>query len=329
MNTGWLWASILAVLTMGCQSSGALPHGDDGLIMDREPVGTAPDLAPVPPPPPVSFYPELDLQLSPILAAVENARSLLRPDSGSVAADSAFLQFRREFDDRIRDVVTEFDDQAFQADVWPTGAAAMARWRADQRPERRATPEEEARADSIVAVLMYHGVWIDRVEGDIYFSAAESMVLDRLGPFLTHGLRDFLENQADEQRKPVVVDAALMIPLDELTRRLRWAEAFLEAHPQSVVLDVVESRYRRYLAIYLAGLPNTPAFDRRTGELEPDWRESMLRYATNHAGTESGTLVSRYLNLLEVSRFQRSAEIDAFLSELWADVRHKPFPHGR
>jgi hypothetical protein len=199
---------------------------------------------------------------------------------------------------------------------------AQARWRNEQRLERRPTPEEEARADSIIAVVRAHGVWTRRAEGDTYFSVDESVMLGRLGPYLTRGMVDFLGMQVHEQRGPVADDGALLIPLNELTRRIRWAEGFREAYPGSPVVDVVESRYRWYLAIYLAGLPNTQPFDWRTSELDPEWRESLEHYAENHADLDSGALASRYLDLLEESGFKRNEEIVAFLSELWAGRGH-------
>jgi len=316
-------AVVLVVSAVACQPPSSLPdlHGRSGVdpnLNDSIPaVSAVPENA---------AYPELGRKLAPILASVENARSALQQDSGTVAADSAFIRFRRDLRDQVREVVTEFNDHEFQADIWPIGAAAMMRWREEQRTEHRPTPEEQQRADSLVTLLMAHGIWPDHAEGDTYFSANESLLLERLGPYLTGGMREFLRMQAAEQRRPTAKDAALMISLDELMERIRSAERFLEAYPEAVVRNVVQSRYRWYLAVYIAGLPNSPAFDRRTGDLRDELRESIDRYAADHANTESGQLILRYLKLLAASGFARSAEIDAFLSELWTGVRLVTFP---
>jgi hypothetical protein len=310
---------VLAVWATACQPATSFPEAADR----SGPPDSIPEIATAPE---IATYPELRRKLAPILESIQSARAMLQQDSGTVAADSAFVTYRRELRDLVQEVVATFNDREFQANVWPVGAAAMRRWREEQRPELRPTSEEEARADSIVAVLMANAIWPERAEGDTYFLAKEAILLERLGTYLTGGMRDFLRMQADEQQRPTAQDAGLMIALDELGERIRSAERFLEAHPESLVRDVVQSRYSWYLAVYLAGLPNSRAFDWRTGDLRPEWRESMEQYAIDHEGTESGRLVSNYLDLLAGSGFSRSAEVDTFLSELWANIRLVSFP---
>jgi hypothetical protein len=247
------------------------------------------------------------------MVVVERARTSLRRDSGTVAADSVFLAYEREFRDEVALAAARFNSPEFQADIWPTGAAAQARWRAQQRRERRPTPEETARADSIVAVLRTHGVWASHEEGDTYFAADVTELSARLGPYLTDGMRDYLRMQAVEQRQPAASDAALTIELDELTRRIQWAEQHLRTYPASFVHELAQSRYRWYLTVYLAGLPNTSPFDRETRTFNPAWRAHMEQYVAAHMGSTSAERVSRYLALLTLSNFRRNAEIDAFV----------------
>jgi hypothetical protein len=310
-----LTVPVLLLLAIGCRPS----------------IGSEPDLQPHPEAPrsgvetvtvPDSPHAELTARLAPIGEAIENVRRLLRPDSGSAAADSTFLCSRRELDTRVREVVAGFDNPAFQAEVWPEGAAAMARWRAEQRSERRATAAEEARADTLLAILRAGGVHATRGEGDTHFAVDWATLLDRLGPSLTPALAELLAMQAEEQRRPTASDGALMISLDELALRIRAAELHLERHPGSAATSFVESGFRRHLAIYLAGLPNTPVFEWRTGELEPRWRDHWERYVVEHGETGSGAAVARHLALLESHGFRRSPVVDRALAELWARLVH-------
>jgi hypothetical protein len=296
-----VWATLPLVFVLGCQPSRILPQ--DGRSTEAGPVTR------------VGAHPDLDGQLAAIMESIESARVVMRRDSGTVVADSTFIRFRRELDDRISKVAEVIDDPDFQA-----------RWKEQRRLERHPIHEEEAWDDFISRVSGAHGVWVYQAEGDTYFSADEGVLLKKLGPLLTHGMRNFLEMEVDEQRTPAADDAALVIPLDEMTRRIQWTERYLATHPESVVSDVVESKYRWYLAAYMDGLPNTPAFDWHTDELDSAWRESLQNYVTDHPGTESADLVSRYMRLLEASRFKRSAAIEAFLSELWSNFRPVQFP---
>jgi hypothetical protein len=318
MMSSRMWAGAVLLCAVGCQASGSLPQGEDRSEIDQNLGDTTPEELPVPQ---VGSYPDLGQQLEPIMASVESTRVMLRQDSGTVAADSAFIRFLGELRDEVAEVVERFNNEEFQADVWPSGAAAQTRWRAEQRPERRATVEEEARADSIVAVLRYHGVWASRAEGDTYFAADERILLERLGPYLTRSMRDFLWMQVIEQTRPTAEDGGLMITLNELTERIRSAEQFIQTYPESPVLEVVESRLGWYLLVYLAGLPNTPSFDWRTGEFDSERRENMEEYVAAHLGNESADLVVRYLDLLTASDFKRNTEIDAFLTDLRTNVR--------
>lgn len=323
MRIDQVWTSVLVLSVMACQPSENVPRPEDASEADQPVEDAGMQVAH---PPEVSTYPELGGKLAPVLESIASARALLRQDSGTLAADSAFLRFRRELRDRIREVVKEFNEGDFQADVWPAGAAAMMRWREEQRPERQATSEEEARADSLLEVLEAHGLWADRAEGDTYFSGNEAFLLERLGPYLTPGMREFLDMQAEEQRRPTAEDAALMIPPDELARRIRRSEQFRSDHRESLVWDVVDSRYQWYLNHYLGGLPNSPAFQWGTGDLDPELRKSFERYVAEHGITPSGRLVAHYLTMLEASNFQRSAAIDSLLAQRRANLRLRPFP---
>jgi hypothetical protein len=275
---------------------------------------------------PDSPYSDLGKKLESIPELIDSVRTVLRPDTGTLTADAAFIRLRGDLRDRVREVMAEINDREFQADVWPAGAAASFRRREEQRHDRRPTAEDEARADSILAILRAHGIWATRSEGDTYFSADEALIQRVLGPYLTPSMRDFLEMQVDEQERSTADDGALMIPLDELTRRIRSTEQYMESHPGSLVLNVVRSMHRWYLAIYLAGLPSSGPFHWETQQLDPQWRMSMERYAHDYGDSASGQVVSRYLSLLEASGFQRSEEIDAFRTELWRGSRPGSFP---
>ncbi len=254
--------------------------------------------------------------LRPIRSTIAAAQSELQPDSGTLAADSAVARLRQVLETQVAQVASRFNDMEFQADVWPSGAAAMARWREQERAERRATPQEQARSDSLIVLLQAHGIWSRHSEGDTYFTRNESLLLEIMGPYLTRGMHDLLAMEAEEQRRPIAEDAALVLPLDELTRRIRWAEQHLEAYPSSMHADVVLAKYRQYLLLYLDGLDNTPAFDRQTKNLIPLRGEHMEQYVRMYGSSASGRLVSRYLELLQDSEYRRTAQSDELLAQL-------------
>lgn len=268
---------------------------------------------------------ELEPQVAPVMKAIQRARMDLRADSGSVKADSAFVEFFRELDATVREVVQAFDTPAFQALLWPEGAGAQLLRRED--PGRGApTPRDWAMADSVITFLVTRGVWPRRAEVSIVFAVNEAILLERWGPYLTPAVQEFLRQRVHEQVHPVADDAALMIPPSDLAERALWAEHFLEAHAGSIVHDIVASRFDWYLAVYIGGLPNTRPFDTRTGVMHPAWRRSFETIASEHGDSAVGRAVSEYLALLERSGFTRSAETDAFLERMWDGVHLLRFP---
>jgi hypothetical protein len=260
-----------------------------------------------PAPPDASFgvtFATLDSAVAPLLESVERARAVLRPDSGTRAADSAFLAFRGgPLQEAMRQVASTLEDGRFIALLWPESEAKAPRatWM---------SPPLEAR-----------GIRAHRPEGQTHFEVSEAMLLDRLGPYLTPGMQAYLRVRDREQASPTAADASLMISLDELAARMLGAEEFLRTYPDSPLRDQVSSSYARYLVFYLGGIDNRPAFDTPTRRMQPEWRRSLEAFAAQHGDTEAGRTTSRYLALLGRSDFTRNAEVDSFLRELWTRVR--------
>jgi hypothetical protein len=263
---------------------------------------------------------------SAVTATIHATRDRLRPDSATPRADSIFLAFVPTLRDLVVTATAGFAADSVQAAIWPEGAAAQARWRAESRTERRATADELAAAAALRSELRAQGIWAFRGEGNTYFTADLQLLTDRVGPFLTTDLQAFMQLQVREQANPTADDGSLLISLDELTERLQLAEQHLSSHPTSPVRDVMASRRDWYRAILLTGLPSTRRFDATTGVLDPSWRQHLEAYVRDNPPSETTALVQRYLTLLSSSGFQRSAATDAFSRELWTALRLVPFP---
>jgi hypothetical protein len=323
----------LAAWAIGCSA-------DDSRHADPRPAGTdagstasVADTAPAPEPRTSATQAAADSlramkqRLQPKLAPLATwraaAEAALRPDSGTVRADSALLELHDAFQDQVRRVARTFDDPAFQALIWPDGVRGHQLRRAQQRP-LDADPVQIALADSVVTFLAAHGIWSYRAEGDTYFVASEAAVLEWFGRFVTGPVREFLSLSAREQRAPTAEDGGIRITPDELAARLAAADRFLAEHPGAAAHDLVERWYRRYLAVYVAGLPNTPAFDWRSGVLAPELRRSYEQYVSEHGGTASGNVVAEYLTLLEASGYRRQPPVDAYIQALWQAADNHP-----
>jgi hypothetical protein len=91
---------------------------------------------------------------------------------------------------------------------------------------------------------------------------------------------------------------------------------FLEQYPESPVLEPVRARHRGYLALYLGGTDNTPAFDSRSGLLRPDLRRAFEAYAAAHSSRPSGRVVAEHLALLRAGEFRENPGVGRLLQNL-------------
>jgi hypothetical protein len=262
---------------------------------------------------------DVEQQLQPIAAWRKRTEDTLRAAAGTPAADAALLAARLELQEIVARVTSPLDTPEFQRLIWPDGAAGQAYRRAAGARGSDPAPERVS-ADALVRFMKDRGVWPQRAEGDTYFHASDAALLDWFGPLVSAEIRTFLELWAHEQGVPVAEDASIQVPLDELERRILATERFLAEFPQSPVRDPVRVRYRHYLALYLGGTGNTPAFDERSGALRPDLLRRFETYAAAH-DTPSARTVAQYLKLLAAGVYRRTLEVTRFLESARGDPR--------
>jgi len=241
-----------------------------------------------------SLLRQLDPKIAPVEATIDSMVGVLRVDSGTTRADSAFLRARKTLEDLVWGMRV-YEDSAFQNTAYP-----------HRRTLFRALPtaRELAIADSLARRLNERGIWVYLAEGDAYVAVSEPTLFRRLGRFLTEPMREYQRILMDEQAWPTADDASLMISWDKLGERLASTDRFLAAHPGAVARDGVKGLYDRYLSLYLLGTDNTKAFDRRTRVLEFDVHRSYERYVVDHGSTTSGKVVRDYLDLLRRNQFR-------------------------
>ena len=252
----------------------------------------------------------LEHQLAPIQSWRTNAEATLRKDSGTARADTLLLQHRDALQATIRRLEHTFATRELHEIVYPPHG-----WN-----ERIPPAQQQARSDSVVSFIAARAVWPRMGEGVIDFEVSAARLLAWLGRFTTPAMQDFLRMQALQQSAPVASDAALLITADQLAERMRDAELYLAKYPSSAAHPHVLWLYRVYLAMYLAGIDNSPVFDLATGRLLLEMRKSYERYAAAHAQTESGRAVTEYLRLLKASGYRRNGKVDDYLRRLWEAV---------
>lgn len=267
----------------------------------------------------------LEPKLAPISAMLDSMVGVLRPDSGTIRADSAFQRFRERFDDLVRATAsTFFADSALQVAVYPDGAAAQsiaARRRKLGMPVDTLDIADSAIADSLVAFLNNRAIWTAFEEGQAYFVASESSLLRRLGRFLTPATQEYLRLATLEQTRPTASDASVMISWDELSERLAWTDRLLKTYPDAAASDELKRWYLGYLGLYVRGTDNTKLFPGGSRVLDSEVRQSYERYIHKYRSTQSGEFIRAYLEILRRNAYRYTADAAEYLRRqggLWA-----------
>lgn len=262
---------------------------------------------------------DLEAHLAPVAVWRTRTEEALRASAGTAQADPRFLDLRIQLKAIVATIARDLEAPEFQRLMFPDGAAGQAFRRAQRRPfDAEASALVEA--DALMAFMKERGVWPHRAEGDIYFYVSEAALLEWFGPSVSEEIRQFLRLWADEQVRPAAEDASIQVDFDELERRIRATEGFLAGYPESKVREPMRVRHQHYLALYLGGTDNTPAFDRRSGVLRSDLRQRIEAYAAAQPLTPSGLVVATYLDLLRTTRFARTPEVRHFLDGVRGDV---------
>ena len=264
-------ASAVAVAVVSLCS--CAPSGETRAGAGTPPADSA---VPAPPPVPVAMTRVMAL-LEPALRARDALPGRLRPDSGTSAADSAFLEARGDFAVAIDSVGSAvWSDEALQ--TWVTG--------------------DPAAADSAKAAFTARGLRLTWSEGSAYPSEDTGAWLRIAGPYLTAPMREYLARRDHDEAQGFTDDAALRIPWDSLAERIARWDRFIERHPGFVLLREAEMWRGIFLRTYLTGIDNSRVFD---DTLVTEVRGSYERFVALHGATRTGRLVAGYLEVLRLS----------------------------
>jgi len=243
-------------------------------------------------------------ETAPLDSRLRELPRLLRPDSGTVRADSSFEQWKKGYDALVDSIGRRFQTEMIQCLIDPGGATA----------QRLGGCANRAVADSLRSLLEHHGVLAYDGEGDMYYSASAVTLRQQAGRFLTRPLQELVELWAVEDRIPVGGDASLSVSWDELTRRLAIADRLVtNRHPVAFGADL-----RHHLVVYLGALmgnwDNTSGFSLTPPyAFSDDFRLRLQHYAAQYPATRGGGIVKDYLQLLAANGWRRTDAVRDFL----------------
>jgi hypothetical protein len=135
-------------------------------------------------------------------------------------------------------------------------------------------------------------------------------------PDLTQEMNDYMDIKLDESEKPSVLDAGIVIPIDDFIDRILKSMDYVTNYPDSLRADEVEQFNNGRIYMYLSGIDNNPVFD-SSGNILPDRLTEFEGNLTKYGDTEFGKILGSYLDVLEQEGYVRTQEVDDFLSGIF------------
>jgi hypothetical protein len=129
-------------------------------------------------------------------------------------------------------------------------------------------------------------------------------------------LNEFISIYLDESTHPAVMDAGIVIPMEDFLIRIDKAFKYLEQYPDSPRYKQVNQFNGGRLNAYLGGIDNNPVFD-VDGKIYPDRLTEFENFASQYQGAVLGDILKSYLELLNQEGFKRTAKVDDFLQKLY------------
>lgn len=127
-------------------------------------------------------------------------------------------------------------------------------------------------------------------------------------------ISDYLKIMATEYSKHLAGDAALLINLDELEKRIIETEEYLNQYPASPKIEEIKQLHSTYLVAYLLGLDNTPAFNYSDNRLKAEFLQNYEQVISQSKESQLAILLKEYLELLEKNNYKKTEQIIQFIN---------------
>jgi hypothetical protein len=167
------------------------------------------------------------------------------------------------------------------------------------------------------------GILATQSEGELILKCKRSFYLKNFSKFLTKLCLSYEKQLSQEQDRPAVEGAAIIIEIKDLVERIVWREKLILDHPDFSQAQELKAELRLLKTLLLQGSDNTPAFayssEEQPRRIEKDFEEAYQWAAQKHQHMPIGKTCSQYLSLLKKSNSFLNSEIESFLENQLKD----------
>ena len=116
--------------------------------------------------------------------------------------------------------------------------------------------------------------------------------------YLSDEMKAYLDIKSMDSNMPTIIDAAIIIPFDELANRLVKVEEHMKNYPECPECEEILRLYGAYLKLYLEGSDNTPIFNYANKTIKEEIL-SIYKKTAKLENSITGNAVNRYIKVIE------------------------------
>ena len=116
--------------------------------------------------------------------------------------------------------------------------------------------------------------------------------------YLSDEMKAYLDIKSMDSNMPTIIDAAIIIPFDELANRLVKVEEHMKNYPECPECEEILRLYGAYLKLYLEGSDNTPIFNYANKTIKEEILSSYKKTAKLE-NSITGNAVNKYIKVIE------------------------------
>ena len=158
------------------------------------------------------------------------------------------------------------------------------------------------------------GLQLQTAEGMYFFAVDYQVLVADFQGKITNELTSWFQILADYYNEPAMKDAALVVSLDEIAKRIVAMEEFQFTFPYSKYNHELTRMHENYLATYLYGANNTPSYDYETRVIKPEALASFDKTKNDALGYPLYNLVNSYLAKLKDTENKVTPELQELMN---------------
>lgn len=242
---------------------------------------------------------------------VQNAASKLKTDLGSASADKqdaairAFYEFyKKHLEEQQNYIMGAGEDEGFDL--------------LGYNPDKKPIP---AKVKKKQAEWKLCGVDLDFPEGMAWPVEDHRYMYDNFGTMGSPAMKTYFKQMKSDLKEGFSVDAGLRISPKEFADRIVFWQEFEDQYPDFKPLGNELPNLEDYVAFFMTGLDNTPAFDwGDKNDLYPEWKAAYESVMTRIPKTRSGKVVKDYYAVLKKNGFIRNQEVMEFANKYYEQI---------